>query len=84
MEDITSWQKEHLKAVQTSKEKKKSGETQKETLWKIRDAEQLLETRISEQKVNDLLLNLKKEIFQDIKLGDDKLQILVEKIEKEV
>ncbi len=53
-------------------------------MWKIRDAEQLLETRISEQKVNDLLLNLKKEIFQDIKLGDDKLQILVEKIEKEV
>jgi len=30
-DDITSWQKNHIKAVQTSKEKKKSGETDKET-----------------------------------------------------
>lgn len=33
----------------------KMTETQKETLWKIQDFHTLMESRISEQKVNDLL-----------------------------
>jgi hypothetical protein len=44
--DLNFHKEELVRQVKYFEEK--LGETQKETLWKIRDAEQLLETRISE------------------------------------
>jgi len=40
----------------------KVNENQKETLWKIRDCEDLLKTRISEQKVQDMCEKLEQKV----------------------
>jgi|TARA_B110000285_G_C15090968_1_gene599046 arginine deiminase len=46
-------------------------ENQKETLWKIRDVENLMEKRISEHKVNTLLDAMDKKFKNLIKDTDD-------------
>lgn len=43
-------------------------ETQKETLWKIKDVEAIIETRISEQKVEDIVKALEAKITLDLKI----------------
>jgi len=51
--DLTSHQEELSKQVKYFDDK--MTETQKETLWKITDFEKLMATRISEQKVKDIV-----------------------------
>ena len=68
IEDITSWQKEHLKAVQTSKEKKKSGETQKETdtnIAQVIDIESIMPNVTLSNSINPLY----GQKFSDIEIG---------------
>ena len=48
-------------------------ETQKETLWKINDFQQLMETRISEQKVKDMVRQLDLRFTEDLKLTNDSI-----------
>ena len=50
----------------------KIAETQKETLWKIRDVEAIIETRISEQKVDDIVSALDAKLTHDLKMQNDK------------
>lgn len=68
MEDITSWQKEHLKAVQTSKERKKSGETEKETdsnIAQVIECESIMPNITLSNSINPLY----GQKFTDIELG---------------
>lgn len=68
MEDITSWQKQHLKAVQTSKEKKKSGETEKETdsnIAQVIECESIMPNVTLSNSINPLY----GQKFTDIELG---------------
>lgn len=48
-------------------------DTKKKTLWKIGDVEKLIEQRISEQKVNDLLESLDTKLSLEIQMYDTKL-----------
>lgn len=48
-------------------------ETQKETLWKINDFKSIMESRISEQKVNDIIQQLDLKFQKELKIFDDKL-----------
>ena len=67
-EDITTWQKEHIKAVHTSKEKKKSGETQKETdtnIAQVIDIESIMPNVTLSNSINPLY----GQKFTDIELG---------------
>ena len=48
-------------------------ENQKETLWKIKDCESLLKTRISEQKVIDMNESFQKKLTTIIEDNDTKL-----------
>uniref|UniRef100_UPI00404817D4 RAMP superfamily CRISPR-associated protein n=1 Tax=Aliarcobacter sp. TaxID=2321116 RepID=UPI00404817D4 len=68
IEDITTWQKEHIKAVHTSKEKKKSGETQKETdtnIAQVIDIESIMPNVTLSNSINPLY----GQKFTDIELG---------------
>ena len=67
-DDITSWQKNHIKAVQTSKEKKKSGETDKETdsnIAQVIDIESIMPNVTLSNSINPLY----GQKFTDIELG---------------
>ena len=48
-------------------------ETLQETLWKIQDFQALMETRISEQKVNDLLKQLDLKFTKDLLITKDQI-----------
>ena len=45
----------------------KVNENQKETLWKIQDCEELLKSRISERKVQDMVDKIDKKVNADLK-----------------
>lgn len=49
------------------------GKTEQQTLWKIRDVETLLETRISDQKVQDMVSKVEQELKKKIELDDTKV-----------
>lgn len=68
LEDITSWQKNHIKAVQTSKEKKKNGETEKESdsnIAQVIDIESIMPNVTLSNSINPLY----GQKFTDIELG---------------
>ena len=68
MDDVTSWQKEHIKAVQISKEKKKSGETDKETdsnIAQVIEIESIMPNVTLSNSINPLY----GQKFTDIELG---------------
>lgn len=58
-------------------------ETQRDTIWKIKDVEKLLNSRISEQKVNTLLTRLSKELTSDMTMADDQLAEKIKAIEQQ-
>jgi len=58
-------------------------ETQRDTIWKIKDVEKLLNSRISEQKVNTLLTRLSKELTSDMTMADDQLAEKIKTIEQQ-
>ena len=62
----------------------KVNENQKETLWKIRDCEDLLKTRISEQKVQDMCEKLEQKVSFQVQTNDDKLHERVMKANGEI
>lgn len=68
IEDITSWQKEHLKAVHTSKEKKKSGETEKETETNIAQVIEY-ESIMPNVTLSNSINSLYGQKFTDVELG---------------
>lgn len=47
--------------------------TYKETLWKIKDVETIIESRISEQKVTNLLKDLESRLSSNLKIADERL-----------
>lgn len=57
--------KEDLKKAMVAFEER-IGKTEQQTLWKIRDVETLLETRISDQKVHDMVAKVESEIKAQI------------------
>jgi hypothetical protein len=59
------------------------GDNQKETLWKIRDCEELLKTRISEHKVNDMIDKWSKKMETTIADNETRLLDCVAKSYKE-
>ena len=69
--DLTSHQEELSKQVKYFDDK--MTETQKETLWKITDFEKLMATRISEQKVKDIVQQLDSRLSSDLKIIDEKI-----------
>lgn len=69
--DLTSHQEELSKQVKYFDDK--MTETQKETLWKITDFEKLMATRISEQKVKDIVQQLDSRLSSDLKITDEKI-----------
>lgn len=59
------------------------GDNQRETLWKIRDCEDLLKTRISEQKVNDIVDKWTKKMEASIADNETRMLEVVAKSYKE-
>ena len=58
-------------------------ETQRDTIWKIKDVEKLLNSRISEQKVNTLLTRLSKDLTSDMTMADNQLAEKIKAIEQQ-
>jgi len=54
-------------------------ENQKSTLWRIKDTEDLLRTRVSDQYVLDAIKTLDEKLSKDIKFADSKQ---IERLEK--
>mmetsp|Transcript_18568 Transcript_18568/g.28516 ORF Transcript_18568/g.28516 Transcript_18568/m.28516 type:complete len:161 (+) Transcript_18568:922-1404(+) len=61
MKEVTTSKDELFKKSKEFEEK--MSETQKETLWKIKDVESLMATRISEEKVNNIVTALDKKLY---------------------
>lgn len=70
--DLAQHKEELTTAVKFYEEAMK--ETKEKTLWKITDVEKIIESRISEKKVTEMIEALDQKFTLDLKICDDKLQ----------
>ena len=66
LQDNITTQKDHL-ATSIKHFEDRMGQNQQDTLWKIRDYEDLLKTRISEEKVNVITTAIETKLNLDVK-----------------
>lgn len=52
---------------------KKTDDIQSETLWRIKDCEELLKVRVSDKYVNDALKSVEEKIMKVLNAGDEKV-----------
>ena len=52
---------------------KKTDDIQQETLWRIKDCEELLKVRVSDKFVNDAIKSIEDKIMKILHAGDDKV-----------
>jgi len=52
---------------------KKTDDIESETLWRIKDCEELLKSRVSDKYVNDALRSVEEKIMKILNTGDEKV-----------
>jgi hypothetical protein len=52
---------------------KKTDDIQQETLWRIKDCEELLKVRVSDKFVNDSIKSVEEKIMKILHAGDEKV-----------